>query len=375
MKHLFFIAVSALLSLALHAQESRTNVEVEKWRIGESNYIGSGLLLGSDGNSLIITHTQGFPIYFYDLAKRTIERTVEIQGYYAGPRPLKSNNDSLVLLEQQFYLDLSPNRDKPVEYEVRRLSDGGLVLKIDKAHSASFTPDSKQLLALEGDEVVVYNLLTGAKEKSFKVDRLAWSLLVAPDGKSFYASHEPTEGDLENIPAIRNDRKSWKSAIKYRDAISQFDISTGKRIALVPEIYDPVYTMKTCGTSHTLYIYSRPHIKLKPQGYNEGYVTAIDMKSNSVLKQNYMTREVNPDFSLSPDGVHMAIITKEKSWPQLHVYDVEKNELVSVLDISRSLGQLIKEREFGDGRAYVVWTPDGDILMLCGNHLLKWDPI
>jgi hypothetical protein len=375
MKKAVIAVILLLLFAPVFGQEAKTNIEVEKWQIDNSRYIGSGILLMDDGKTLVITNTQGFPIYFYNLESRTIEKQVEIQGYYAGPKPTFSKNQNYILLQQKFYIDYSPNRDREVQYEVLRLSDHSIFLKVQNAHSAAFTPDEKQLVTLEGSDVCIYDLESGNKVKTLHIDRLAYSLVVSPDGKSLIITHQPTEEDLEAVPSMRSDRKAIKPAIKYRDLISVFNIETGKKLSTVPEVYDVVYNMAYNDDASLLYVYARPHVKLKPQGVMEGYLNVIRVSDMSPMPSSYMTREIDADFAESPDGKHIAIVSKDRNWPQVQVYNTQNNSMINLLDLSRNLAQKLVEQEFADGRTYMVWTSNNELLLLYGNQLLKWKPL
>jgi len=375
MIHGVLLLLFTLIGFLSSAQEAKTNVEVDKWRIEDSNYIGSGLDISADGKTLIIGHIQGFPLYFYNLESKKIERKIEIAGYYAGPKPSFSSNESFILLQQQFYMDYNPNRDREIQYEVIRVSVGEIFLKVEKAHSAAFTPDEKQLVTLEGADVCFYDLQSGKKTNSLKIDRLAYSLIVSPDGKSLVISHQPTVPDLQEIPSIRNHKKAIKPALKYRDLISVFDMETGKRTKLIQEVYDVIYHMEYSTDGKQLFVYARTHVKLKPQGTNEGYVNVLDASSWVPMPASFMTREVDADIADSPDGKHIAIVSKDRGWPQVHVYNTETNSIINLLDVSRYMAQRVAEREFGDGRTYLVWRSNSEIILLYGNHLLKWNPL
>jgi WD40 repeat protein len=375
MKNTAFAIILFLVTYTYSAQEAKTNIEVEKWQIEDSRYIGSGLLLFDDGKTLVIANTQGFPIYFYNLETKKIEKKVEIQGYYAGPKPTFSKNQNYILLQQKFYIDYSPNRDRELQYEVLRVSDNSIYLKVQNAHSAAFTPDEKQLVTLEGSDVCFYDLQSGNKTKTMHIDRLAYSLVVSPDGKSLYITHQPTEEDLESVPSMRSDRKSIKPAIKFRDLISVFDIATGKKLSTVPEVYDVVYNMAFNADESLLYVYARTHVKLKPQGVMEGYFNVIRVADMTPMPSSYMTREIDADFAESPDGEHIAIVSKDRMWPQVQVYNTKTNLMVNLLDLSRNLAQKVGQQQFEDGRTYVVWTSDSEMILLYGNQLLKWKPL
>ena len=57
MKKAVIAVILLLLFAPVFGQEAKTNIEVEKWQIDNSRYIGSGILLMDDGKTLVITNT------------------------------------------------------------------------------------------------------------------------------------------------------------------------------------------------------------------------------------------------------------------------------------------------------------------------------
>lgn len=363
----------ALISVILARGQDgiKTNLETEKWQIGESKYICSGIDLAPDGKTVVLGRIQGFPLCFYDLESKTIRNEIEISGYYAGPKVSYSKKGSYLLLQQQFYIDHAPNRDRQVLYEVMSNS-GQLVLKVENAHSAAFSPDEKYLITLEGADVCWYTLSDGRKEKSKSLPYATSSIAITPDGRELIISHEPSDEELENISSVRNDKKAMKSARQFRELISFFDFETFKKNRTVNEVYDIIFHMRPSSDGKTLFLYARPHTKLKEQGAMEGYINTVDLQSAEPKRASFMSRIPEPDFKDSPDGKYFAVVSSDRQYPQLHIYEAETGAMVTIFDITHYFAQRLAKGEFGDGRSYFVWSGNDEITLVYGNHLLKW---
>ena len=85
-------------------------------------HVISSIEVSPDKTYMAIGTGQG-PLYFWDFNKNEVIRTIDVDGYYAGPRMKFSNDGKYILFQQQFYLNFSPNKDKPVKVEVLDIQD------------------------------------------------------------------------------------------------------------------------------------------------------------------------------------------------------------------------------------------------------------
>ena len=108
-----------------------------------------------------------------------------------------------MLLNQLYYCDFAPNKDREVNFEVIEAHTGKVIKRFENYHSVKISSDEKYAIALTGDEIS-YWLLDGLKiERSFTVADASNSIAISPDGKLIVVSHHLYEKDAQNIPQLQ----------------------------------------------------------------------------------------------------------------------------------------------------------------------------
>jgi hypothetical protein len=341
--------------------------------IEDSYYIGTSIDFFPDRKAVAISHIQGFPIYFYDLATKKITRKIEVSGYYAGPKIRFNKTGNYLLLQQQFYIDYKPNVDREVQYEVMDVASGNIVFKVGAAHNACFNAQGNQLICLEGNTINFYELPSGKKITSWPMADAANAIAASADGSRLFVAHMPNSKQLQDIPVMRNDKKAIKPALKYRNLISVYEIESGILEKTIPEIYDIIFQMELSDDDSKLLVYSKPHTKFNPAAAMNGYVSMINTQTFLPERASFMSRVVEPDFKDSPNGHYFAMVSQGKIGPQLQIWERETGKMYSLYDVYNRMGQAIKDKEFSDGRAHFLWLDNDTILILYGNYLTQWN--
>jgi hypothetical protein len=77
---------------------------------------------------------------------------------------------------------------------------------------------------------------------------------------------------------------------------------------------------------------------------------------------------------MSHNNKYFGIVSMNKNFADLHIYDFETNDLLKRFELSYRLFQKTDEGEFpGDGRASFVFLPgDEEVLIVFGNRVIKW---
>jgi DNA-binding beta-propeller fold protein YncE len=372
---LFFLLFLVGVQSPVFAQTA--NIEFTRIKIGDAKHMISGLALSPDLETLAISPTQSFPFYLFDWKTEKVLKEFNVGNWYAGSAINFSAKGKYIVLNQLKYLDFSLNKDREVNFEVVDASSGKRVKRFEAVHAVAITPDEKYVLTLSGEEVSFWNLSTGKKEKSFKVNQASNGIAISPDGKLIAVSHKLYEKDAKQITTLKRDKKTLKHALKYKQQISVFDATSFKELYTINELYDIIYKLTFSKDGNTLICLNIPHTKAQssPSG-RQTYVNVIDMNTHQPERRGFVsTANYEPDFKLSHDEKLFGIISRSNQFLELHIYDFESKKLLYRFQQSY---RLFEKNEGGmivaDSRATFVFLPgDESVLMTMGNHLIKWN--
>ncbi len=373
MKRILCLLVIFFTLVNLNAQS--TDMDYERVRIGEAKHIICGLDLSPDQNVLAISSTQSYPFYLFDWKNREKLQEFNVGNWYAGSSIEYSFGGQYILLNQLYYIDFAPNKDREVNFEIVDVKTGERVLRFEEYHSVAITPDEKFAVALTSDAVSFWNLSTKSKETSFNVKDASNSVAISPDGKLIAVSHHLYEKDAKNIPQLQRDKKTLKSALKYKQQISIYDVLTFTKLYTVNELYDIVYKLKFSDDGKNLFCLNIPHSKQQNTAERQSYINIIDMETGSAKKRGFTSKAVyEPDFKLSHDGKWFGVVSRSNRFLELHIYDFETGKMEyrfqqSFRLFEKNEGEMIA----ADSRTSFVFLPDNEsVLMTMGNHLILW---
>ncbi|NOY49451.1 MAG: hypothetical protein GXO88_02620 [Chlorobi bacterium] len=368
---LFTVAVQALL------KSQATDLDYDRIKIGDTKNIISGLSMSPNKETLAISSTQSFPLYLFDWKKKVLLDKFNVGNWYAGSSINYSKNGNYIALNQLYYIDFAPNKDREVNFEVVDAKSGKRIKRFEDYHSVKITPDEQYALSLTNDEISFWNLHTRKKEKSFRVQDASNSLAISPDGKLIAVSHHLYEKDAKRIPQLKRDKKTMKKALKYKQQISVFDASTFKKLYTINELYDIVYKLKFNEDGSLLFCLHIPHTKAnKTVITRQTYVNIIDMGTHEPRRRGFTSlADYEPDFKLSSDGKLFGMVSKSNQFLELHIYDFATGKMLYRFQQSYRLFEKNKGGMIAvDGRSTFVFLPgDESVLMTMGNHLIKWN--
>src|SRR5690606_35486311 len=155
-------ALAALLTLAATAQS-----DGQEYRIlpigGQqtmSGYLTCWLDLAPDQRTIGLSSTQGFPFRSFTVDDELSVDELDIGNWYAGARARFSPTGKYLLLQQLFYLDFAPNKDRPLKYEVVDVRSKQTVVRFQDLFAAALTPDEGTVLTLDKSGVKFVDLAT-----------------------------------------------------------------------------------------------------------------------------------------------------------------------------------------------------------------------
>lgn len=380
-ERVLIVALSSLLALLSQAQDPAAvhKSETEVFTLGENQAITSCLELMPDGRTLLVGTTQDHPIYVVNVDDMSVQRTIAVSGYYAGPDIKASAQGTYLLVREKYYIDWNMNKDRQVKHEVMDFASGKVLFTLPTTHDAVFGPDEKSLYSLDGENVTVRSLPDGGEIGRIVVPQTRNSLAISPDGKWLAVSHRPTQPQLETVPSMRNDKSALKPALKYREMVSVYEVATGKLAGTIAEIYDVIYDMVCTDFGDRLLIYSIPHVKLQPAaggfvagGGRKGIVNVVDMPSMVPQRLGFMSLMNEPQLELNRRGSLLAMASLEgTNTRKLYVYDMSDGEFVLDLDMAERWRTSMKQGEYHDGNVPYHFLADGRTLVLGSGPKLR----
>ena len=370
------LCLPVVFFILIHLYPQGTDLAYERIKIAEAKHIVCGLDLSPDRSTLAISSIQSYPFYLFDWRTNQKLKEFDVGNWYAGSAIRYSSGGKYILLNQLYYLDWAPNKDREVNFEIIDAQLGSIVKRFEALHSVKITPDEKYALTLTGNEVGFFNLDAGKSDKSFTVQDATNSVAISPDGKLIAVSHKLYEKDADTYPTLKRDKKAKKDGLKYKQEISFYDASTFKKLATVNELYEIVYRLTFSEDSKYLFVLNIPHGKQMNADGRQSFINVIDVENKTPVRRGYISRsDYEPDFRLSHDGKLLGIVSKSNRFLELHIYDFPSGKMLHRFQQSYRLFEKNEGEMFAvDSRISFVFLPDDkSVLMTMGNHLLRWD--
>jgi len=373
---LLLITTMMLTKVAIGQQ---FNLDNEKWQLEGVKNPFVWIDLAPDQHTLAISSHQSFPLFLFNINNKQIIKQFDVGNWYAGARINYSPDGSNLLLQQLFYIDFAPNKDREVRFEVADAQNGKVLFELAEAHDLKFMPDSKSLLSLQGDEVSIIDIASGKRTVRKTFENASNSLDADLQGRYIaVAVHPEDKRMLANVASLRKDKKALKFAKSFKQMVVILDASTFAEIATIPELYDQIFRLEFSDNGKYLFVYHTPHTRKAASATHgrQSYVSIIDVANKEAMRTTFLsTSDFEACFRMHPQKPIFGIETKGKKFPEIHLYDVSTGSLLDRYELSYRLFENMGEGEFkGDGRASFEFLPDHSVLIVFGNRLIQWKP-
>ncbi len=374
------IAIACLLS-ALHAKSQGTNMEFEKFDISPGAYAflhaDIDIIPGQD--RYVVSAQQSFPFYEVDGKNHELVGVHDVGNWYAGSRLSVSSQGKYVLLQQLYYIDFLPNKDREVQFQVLDLETGSSVLKISAAHDAEFHPNEKELIVLEGDDVYSYPLSGAGKKRLFPVPAATNCLAISPDGKQIAISHYPEDDFLNDFVTKKKQKKNFKLYKKYRQCVSVYSTDNFEKLYTVDDMFDIPYVLQYGPRGEYLICYSVPHTKVVAKTGMQGtnYISKIDASNgHSLPNVGFVSNSIyEPDIEFSHNKDYIGLVTINTRFPEVWVCNFNNGKIVARFELAQRLFEGMKKGEFpaDAGRVGIAFSPDDEHMYITNGSLIyKW---
>lgn len=371
-------AVAGLLAIAAFGQDDGQVYRILKVGGQEtmSGYLTCWLDVAPDQRTVGLSSTQGFPYRSFPIDAEQNVQEMDIGNWYAGSRARFSSTGKYLLLQQLFYIDYAPNKDRPIKYEVVDRASQKAVAAFDDLYAAAITPDETTIVTLGKDGLHLHDIATG-KRTGTGLDRTGNAVAVSTDGTRIAVAHRPTKEELEKLSSLRNEKDAVKNALKVGQLVTIYDRGTLKPLATLDELFDKVFRLEYSPDGKDLWIHAKPHTRKggNPNA-NQSYVSVADAQTNAMKRTSFPSLALyEPDFRISPNGELFAIGSQQGRFMEVHLYDRATGAMKDRFVLSyRLFEKMATKAEFpSDGRLSFVFLPDGKrLLMTFGNRLIEW---
>jgi WD40 repeat protein len=380
MKAIKFNILVITLSASLSATGQGTNMVYEKIDVSPDPY----KFLHSDIDNIpgtedyVISATQKFPFYVVD-KDLNIKSTYDVGNWYAGSRLSTSSDGQYTLLQQLFYLDFAPNKDREVKFEVIETYTGKEILTIDAGHDADFHPNNQELIVLEGDNLYSYSLTGKGKKVLLPTPEATNCMAFSPDGSKVAISHHVEDDYLNAYVTKKGQKDNYKLYKKYRQCVSVYETENYTRLYSVDEMFDIPYALQFSPDGSTLLCYSVPHTKVVAKTGMTGskYISVIDSETGKTLPRGFVSNSIyEPDFEFSNSHKYFALVTVNRGrFPEIWVCNYDDASIIARFELAKRMFGSHTKGQFpaDDGRVGIAFSPDDShILITNGSLIFKW---
>ena len=372
------------ISLSVYSQkvdvEYKTMVADPDWDKERGRDI-SAMELSPDKKTLVIATSQG-PLLVWNVATEKMIKKIDIDGYGAGPRVEYGRNGKYLLLQKTYYTDNNLNKDRTSKIDIIDIESGKVIFNKPAVHDATLSYDCKYVLTLAGPSVEIYDVVSGNLVRSIPVEEATNAVAISNDGKTVAVSHKLRKDDIADIPSIRDDKKTIKAVLKFRQGISFYDFSSGKRMKTCSDIFDAVYSMRYTEDGKRILVYNVANTKLQAgneAGGRQGYVSQIDAVTGEVLRTIVPSQISEPDYKESPNNKYLGVSSAEigvgkflaRLVPTVLIYDIETGDMIHKFEVN--LGYFKDKAMITGTPMAFVFLPDNNTIWLnYGGKIAVW---
>jgi WD40 repeat protein len=356
------------------------NVEFRQIKIEEGfNYPLSSIDLLPDSTTAVIGSQTG-KIFLWDINTEKVIKKFDVNGYSYGPKIKISQDGKYLLLHKQFVQDFNYNKDRKTNIEILDLENGKIVFSTADVNDAILTPDSKFVVTINGENIDVFDFISGTKVRTIYIEGATNAIAINKESTRIAVSHLLRKEDIEYIPYIRDDKKTQKTVLKFRQGVSFYDFETGTKIKTASDIFDVVYALRYTEDGNRLLVYNVASSKLQKQaiggmGTRQGYINQINTATGEVLRPIVSSLTPDPDFKESPDNKYLAVSSSEIQGnlvQTLLLYDINSGALVHRFEVNI---RVLAEKGAGLPVSFIFYPSDNRKVLLtyAGGKVAVWD--
>lgn len=354
-----------------------SSTEFERLRVLGNEVFFTGIDISPDGKTLAVSTKKPLQIVKLDAETKQIIGTIDAGSVFTGSKAQFSSTGKYLLVRQMNLYDFAENKKRKLDFEILDAQSGQRIHFFEKVQDVAISADEQQAISLEGDEVVFWQLPDGSKIKSFKVENTSDAIAISQDGNQIAIAQTIKKESLKGDSRFRKQKKAAKLTVKYKQQLSIYNSSTGKKIATINEFYDIIHALRYSEGGEVLLVFQKPHPKVQTGFQSRSYINLIDVETNAPMRKAFTTQSAGfPELRFSSDGSLAATNSRGTRFEEIHLYDVASGTLLQRFEMGYRFFEKGTQGEklIKDSRPSFVFLPGNKaLLIVMGNQMIQWN--
>lgn len=371
--------IKSLLSLifmiiSVSGWSQSSNSDFQRIKLFDSDLEYSGIAISPDQNTIAISTKHSEPVRIVDWKNQKVIREFKSGNWTYGSRVSYSEAGNYLLLQELNYMDFCMNKERKIDFEIVEAQTGKSIKQFNKIQDVAISSDEKILVSLDNDEVTIWNLPEGTKQKSITIPEAANALALSADRKILTVAMMINGDDLKT--RFKKDKKGLKNTVKYKQMVCLYDLESGAKTSTISEFYDLIYKLRFLPNTEILSVFQTPEMSIQTANNKQSYISLIDVDKKEPLRQGFTSMSVAmPELRFSNDKKLFAINSKGSKFQEIHLYDTETGTLQKRFELANRLFEKSDGAKLqSDSRPTFVFLPgDKAILIAIGNQLVQWN--
>ncbi len=257
MKYLF-LSIFIAIGLILQAQ-----VKPEPISLSDVSYPILSIKKSPSQSSLFFTLAGGRFLMF-DLSKGRLKpdavplwKNFNISGFELGGDAEFSDNGKYILVSEQNAMYAREKlKIKPFKICVLDATDGKIIYETDGVNSACMLSDNATLLLTNDKGIFTTNFLTGVQSPLSPIENCEVACLNH-SGNILAVSYDPAKEEFKQADGAGLNKKEVKLAAKFKKLIAFYSYPSMKKLGVIPEEIDVVFSMQFVPDDSYLMLFTR----------------------------------------------------------------------------------------------------------------------
>lgn len=254
----FFLSILIPLNLMIQAQE-----KPEPISLSDISYPILSIKKSPSQSSLFFTLAGGRFLLF-DLSNGKLKadalpvwKNFNISGFELGGDAEFSNNGKYILVSEQNSMYAREKlKIKPFKICVLEASNGKIIFETEGVNSACMLSDNSSLMLANDKGIFTTNFITGVNSQLTPIENCEVACLNHA-GDILAVSYDPAKDEFKEADGAGLNKKEVKLAAKFKKLIAFYSYPSMKKLGVIPEEIDVVFSMQFTPNDSYLMLFTR----------------------------------------------------------------------------------------------------------------------